>query len=39
MECQNQEERKQIKEAALGTAAIAALGIAAGVASMFLAKK
>jgi hypothetical protein len=39
MEAQNQEERKQMKEAAIGTAAIAALGIAAGVASMFLKKR
>jgi hypothetical protein len=39
MEAQDQHDRKQMKEAALGTAAVAALGIAAGLASIFLAKK
>jgi hypothetical protein len=39
MEAEDQEDRKKMKEAALGTAAIAAVGIAAGVASLFLTKR
>ena len=39
LEAKDQEDRQRMKEAAIGTAAVAAVGIAAGVASLFLTQR
>ena len=39
LEAKDQEDRQKLKEAAIGTAAVAVLGVAAGVASLMFAKR